>query len=1566
MRVRWNTYGINLLRETDIKRKIELTQIKRQIEMLSTFMPDEILNMPLTELDEIHNFVGVLLFADVSGFTPLCEKYYKTGKGGIYRLTATLNAYIGALVEVITFYGGDILKFSGDAFLALWKAPPDLRLFEVIHQVIVCALFIQNTLGCFETEVNVLLKVKLAIACGNLTFSVIGNESYRHYIITGQAINDVKCAERESVSGDVVVAPSAWGHLAEDNYEVTYAPDGNVKIWNCVYFPNQASLKQHYANKSPIAHALCVKHLEHRSQLHEKRRIDDATTDSKITESFIASLPQRPSVKAAPMNWIPNDLNPFIVRPVQSQVEEKQPIEYLTEMRQVTIQFINIVPTTFQDSKLVPMVNTAYQIVCKIVSKVRGVVNKVSLFDKDCMILVLFGLRGIEHEVESQNALKSAFAIRKAIKKLSSVKSISIGVTNGFVYCGVVGHPFRREYTVIGGAVNKAARIMCAYEGKVTCDHETYKSCKLSSLYFQVQSALKLKGIADAGYIFEYNEDFDKMAYEDKQSMPLIGRNMEIGVADVILQHPELAGWTSICFKGESKVGKTKILQEINKRYSTSNRYTCSMVLNEGLQRPFYTASTIYHQLYDIMTKHNPTVLEQLPRYLWDLNEILQVSRSVTSIEMLSSPSKDLINEHFNRMCKGIRPILVFIDNIQFIDKRSLDLIEQVLQKKLISLVCAGCFEDNSTWNTMWKLSRCNRIKVFNIEPLPSTEIALLMCSFLNVKGVSKKLIVLINKTCEGRPGYVQACLLKMINNGELEVKYALTSETEYAFLEDVDKKHLVLVAGFSKKYLEHGEETSTAVTLDLFDSFSPYQQLIIKTAAVLGDIFTRTTLIVLLKYPNESMLAAAIKTLFEEEIFDCASRYVNSGGLQEKKNVCVCYMEEEEYDLELELPRYAFCKVLHFKSRNIKTLAYELLPLNQKKELHLRITDLLENQNNSCPKCLRDNSASIISVRRFKDLIKYCHDQKYIWLEKYNENYVSVEDYKAIIREYVHNPPVYAPNSKKRQWTSADVPKRRVWDPTTCFCLEILTKVYRDLIHHSHCAQHLGKKIFFMLEYGVILSIMSEYEEALTILHEASELCMVQTNKAYVFTGNFKQVMMGKIHYLMGHIYLKLGNTTAAKNHALLSLRQYNVPLISFKYTLPYILLNKAWFLRFGRVFNSITKQDNPLIKLDFGLCMGLIGSIYAAEGCWQFAKQAAARSVLCLRRTNSNIDVLCDVYTSAVYLYSFCGDMHICEKLERCFNKEVLKYYSNNITHELRAIATVIGVLFLVKVLSGSIIESLQLGYRTVHLQLSLEAHYSLVEVVPTLATVLICLERVAEAVYMARILLNFGQKYHTHSSIGYYAFCVELLLETNFCLEPIEKIEQIAQHLIDQKKYHSDFGNKLIINIYCYYLRYKPGLAPAWKKLYNLSDFDNFKIMSILNTMRYTECLLLEMVRSLQRKRPIPQEEIDEANVFLNRMKKAAKKWPFFKPRFWHLKAYNARILNKMQASINYLKNANTFAAEDGNILEECWTMLHATSWFGGYSSDKEAKHLKWELAKTYTPLQWCQILYALPTE
>lgn len=101
------------------------------------------------------------------------------------------------------------------------------------------------------------------------------------------------------------------------------------------------------------------------------------------------------------------------------------------------------------------------------VSEMHGCVNKTSLFDKDLIFLCIFGLRGDKHVLESQIGLRCASKVRHDLLAMKNVKSVTIGVTTGMTYCGVVGHILRREYTVIGMSVNKAARLMVAYNNKV-------------------------------------------------------------------------------------------------------------------------------------------------------------------------------------------------------------------------------------------------------------------------------------------------------------------------------------------------------------------------------------------------------------------------------------------------------------------------------------------------------------------------------------------------------------------------------------------------------------------------------------------------------------------------------------------------------------------------------------------------------------------------------------------------------------------------------------------------------------------------------------------------------------------------------------------------------------------------------------------------------------------------------------------------------------------------------------------------------------------------------------------
>ena len=51
-----------------------------------------------------------VLFADVSGFTALCEAMAQMGPKGDEYLAKHLNAYFGMLVKILASQGGDVFK----------------------------------------------------------------------------------------------------------------------------------------------------------------------------------------------------------------------------------------------------------------------------------------------------------------------------------------------------------------------------------------------------------------------------------------------------------------------------------------------------------------------------------------------------------------------------------------------------------------------------------------------------------------------------------------------------------------------------------------------------------------------------------------------------------------------------------------------------------------------------------------------------------------------------------------------------------------------------------------------------------------------------------------------------------------------------------------------------------------------------------------------------------------------------------------------------------------------------------------------------------------------------------------------------------------------------------------------------------------------------------------------------------------------------------------------------------------------------------------------------------------
>jgi adenylate cyclase len=141
------------------------------------------------------------------------------------------------------------------------------------------------------------------------------------------------------------------------------------------------------------------------------------------------------------------------------------------EVRQVAILFIDVVDSTVLTATRPPedvaiVLNEFFRIVVAAVDEQHGLINK---FQGDA-VLAVFGAPLRIPECESA-AMSTARALGSALRQLSAV-DFGIGVSAGPVFAGNIGAENRYEYTVIGDAVNEAARLADrakAEKGRILC-----------------------------------------------------------------------------------------------------------------------------------------------------------------------------------------------------------------------------------------------------------------------------------------------------------------------------------------------------------------------------------------------------------------------------------------------------------------------------------------------------------------------------------------------------------------------------------------------------------------------------------------------------------------------------------------------------------------------------------------------------------------------------------------------------------------------------------------------------------------------------------------------------------------------------------------------------------------------------------------------------------------------------------------------------------------------------------------------------------------------------------------
>ncbi|GMI26410.1 hypothetical protein TeGR_g4179, partial [Tetraparma gracilis] len=132
---------------------------------------------------------STLLFADISGYTALAQSLGAAGAEGTEALSSALDKFFGIAISSIYHFGGDVVKFCGDAILCVFSPDRTVSPAQAAMQAVRCSLELKKKLRFFKAG-EVELDLKQMLAYGTIVGNFVGETVLGHFefLTTGQPI----------------------------------------------------------------------------------------------------------------------------------------------------------------------------------------------------------------------------------------------------------------------------------------------------------------------------------------------------------------------------------------------------------------------------------------------------------------------------------------------------------------------------------------------------------------------------------------------------------------------------------------------------------------------------------------------------------------------------------------------------------------------------------------------------------------------------------------------------------------------------------------------------------------------------------------------------------------------------------------------------------------------------------------------------------------------------------------------------------------------------------------------------------------------------------------------------------------------------------------------------------------------------------------------------------------------------------------------------------------------------------------------------------------------------------
>ncbi len=524
-----------------------------------------------------------------------------------------------------------------------------------------------------------------------------------------------------------------------------------------------------------------------------------------------------------------------------------------SERRQATVMFADISGFTGMSERTDPegvtlLINRCWAMLERIIIDHGGSVDK---FIGDC-VMALFGVpQAIENA--PKQAVNAAISIRNRLDQLDKDEhlpvrlGVHIGINSGLVIAGNIGGHVKREFTVMGDAVNLASRLADeAPSGQIYVGAETYHATK-GDFQYRPLKPFPVQGRKDLVVAYDLLSAKESIHRPSRMiSSKMVGRDRELELLRSRVRQTLGGSGGVVDLIGEAGIGKSRLIAEVE---ALDEFKEATVLQGRSLS---IGQSLSFHPFTDLL-KHwagigddddEPQSLRKLDAAITALlpaesGEVFPFIATLMGMRLTGAHAERIQGIEGEAMEKLIRkstrdlfqklaavkPLILIFEDLHWADLSSIKLLELLLRLVEDSrILFINVFRPDypDTGQRILHLAReqfpGQHVEI-HLEPLDDQQCDLLIRNLLNVDIMPHQTWAVISRRAEGNPFFIEEVVRSLIDDGAVEFDEGSPRIT--------DKIHSVVIPG-----------TIQEVIMARIDRLDEQNRALLQVASVIGRSF--------------------------------------------------------------------------------------------------------------------------------------------------------------------------------------------------------------------------------------------------------------------------------------------------------------------------------------------------------------------------------------------------------------------------------------------------------------------------------------------------------------------------------------------------------------------------------------------------------------------------------------------------------------------------------------------------------------------------------------------------------